>query len=71
MIPTPLPIDQDKKKEYVENPNACNFISNVLSNLEFTKLMSCESTKEIWDKLININEGDDKLKKVKLQTFRR
>ncbi len=29
------------------------------------------STKEIWDKLINIYEGDIKLKRAKLQTHRR
>ncbi|KAH9328904.1 hypothetical protein KI387_001012, partial [Taxus chinensis] len=38
---------------------------------EFIKVMHCESTKEIWDKLKNIYEGDDKVKKTKLQTHRR
>ena len=32
--------------------------------------MHCESTKEIWDKLKNIYEGDDKVKGAKLQTYR-
>jgi hypothetical protein len=33
--------------------------------------MHCGSTKEIWDKLQNIYEGNDNLKKEKLQTLRR
>ena len=32
--------------------------------------MHCETTKEIWDKLKNIYEGDDKVKGEKLQTYR-
>ena len=32
--------------------------------------MHCETTKEIWDKLRNIYEGDDKIKGAKLQTYR-
>ena len=33
--------------------------------------MHCTSTKEIWDKLKNVYEGDGKVKGVKLQTCRR
>jgi hypothetical protein len=36
----------------------------------YTKVVNCESTKEIWDKLKNIYEGDAKVKGAKLQTFR-
>jgi hypothetical protein len=43
----------------------------VCSESEFVKVMHCESTKDIWDKLQNIYEGDDKVKKAKLQTHRR
>ena len=32
--------------------------------------MHCETVKEIWDKLKNIYEGDDKVKGEKLQTYR-
>jgi hypothetical protein len=31
------------------------------------KVMGCDTTKEVWDKLKNIYEGDLKVKKVKLQ----
>ena len=32
--------------------------------------MHCETAKEIWDKLKNIYEGDDKVKEGKFQTYR-
>jgi hypothetical protein len=32
--------------------------------------MHCISTKDIWEKLHNIYEGDAKVKEMKLQTFR-
>ena len=32
--------------------------------------MHCETMKEIWDKLKKNYEGDDKVKGVKLQTYR-
>ena len=35
-----------------------------------TKVMTCTSAKEIWDKLKSIHEGDVKIKEVKLQTHR-
>ena len=36
----------------------------------FTKVAHCKSTKDIWDKLWNIYEGDSKVKATKLQTYR-
>ena len=36
----------------------------------FTKVAHCKSTKEIWDKLQNIYEGDSKFKVAKIQTYR-
>jgi hypothetical protein len=41
-----------------------------LTESVYTKVVHCESTKEIWDKLKNIYEGDVKVKGAKLQTFR-
>jgi hypothetical protein len=43
---------------------------NGLSETIFTKVAHCKSTKEIWDKLRNIYEGDTKVKAAKLQTYR-
>jgi hypothetical protein len=36
----------------------------------FTKVSHCKSAKEIWDKLLNIYEGDSKVKATKIQTYR-
>ena len=41
-----------------------------LAGSEFVKVMHCESTKELWDKLKNIYEGDAKVKNAKLQSYR-
>jgi hypothetical protein len=43
---------------------------NGLSDTVFTKVAHCKSTKEIWDKLQNIYEGDTKVKKTKLHIYR-
>ena len=37
---------------------------------EFVKVMHCSSTKEIWDTLKNVYEGDGNVKGAKLQTYR-
>jgi hypothetical protein len=45
----------------------------ILSGLTPTvssKVMGCNTTKEVWDKLKNIYEGDLKVKHVKLQQHR-
>jgi hypothetical protein len=43
---------------------------NGLSETIFTKVVDCKSSKEIWDKLKNIYEGDSNVKATKLQTYR-
>ena len=43
-----------------------------MSNLDdsiFFKVMHCKTTKDLWDKLQNIYEGDAKVKGDKLQTL--
>jgi hypothetical protein len=50
------------------NSKAINALLNGLSDTVFTKVAHC--TKEIWDKLRNIYEGDSKVKATKLQTYR-
>lgn len=37
---------------------------------EFVKVMHCDSAQVMWDKLRNAYEGDEKVKKAKLQTHR-
>jgi hypothetical protein len=43
---------------------------NSLEDSVFIKVMHFISTKEMWDKLHKIYEGDDKIKKEKLQAHR-
>jgi hypothetical protein len=52
------------------NSKAKNALLNGLSETIFTKVAHCKSTKDIWDKLQNIYEGDSKVKEAKLQTYR-
>lgn len=68
-IPYPLPTDLDGKKAYVENKKALNSIASGLPNSKFTKVMGIRITKDMLDKLIHIYEGDEKVKKEKLQTY--
>ena len=46
-----------------------NFILCKLVEVEFTKLMQYTKMKEVLDKLRSIYEGDEKVKKSKLQTL--
>jgi hypothetical protein len=52
------------------NSKSINALLNGLSDTVFTKVAHCKSTKDIWEKLRNIYEGDSKVKEVKLQTYR-
>eukprot|EP00253_Pinus_taeda_P031626 PITA_31626 len=70
-IPPTLPIDQDERKAYIANAKALNSITSGITDFEFTRVMNCNSAKEMWDKLIGLYGGDSKFKKAKLQTHRR
>jgi hypothetical protein len=69
--PTILQTNAVETKPSENNAKATNAILCGLSKSEFIKVIHCVSTKDIWDKLQNIYEGDDKVKKTKLQTHRR
>jgi hypothetical protein len=68
--PTTPPIDTTGKRLSDNNSKAIGAILNGLEDSVFVKVMHCTSTKEMWDKLQKIYEGDDKVKKEKLQTHR-
>ena len=70
-IPKTLPTDNVRKKASEHNAKAMNVIFCGLSELKFFKVMYCESTKYIWDKIQTIYEGDDEVKKENIQTHRR
>ena len=64
------PTDAQGKRAYEGNSKALNAILSGLTETVFVKVMHCDTTKEVWDKLKNIYEGDDKVKGAKLQTYR-
>jgi hypothetical protein len=68
--PTVPPTNDKVVKLGENNSKAKNELLNGLSDTVFTKVAHCKSTKEIWDKLRNIYEGDSKVKTTKLQTYR-
>ena len=65
-VPTTLPIDNIGGKLHEGNSKEMNAILSGLIDSVFVKVMHCESAKEIWDKLKNIYEGDEKVKGAKL-----
>lgn len=64
------PIDGQGNLAYEGNSRAMNAILSGLTETIFIKVMHCDTAKEVWDKLKNIYEGDDKVKGAKLQTYR-
>jgi hypothetical protein len=65
-----LPTNEKAVKLGENNSKAINALLNGLSDTVFTKAAHYKSTKDIWNKLRNICEGDSKVKAVKLQTYR-
>ena len=64
------PIDTVELGQYEGNAKALNAILSGLTNTVFTKVMQCTSTKQAWDKLKIIYEGESKVKESKLQTYK-
>ena len=64
--PNTAPSDTAAKKLRNDNSRDVNAILGGLANPIFVKVMQCKSTKEIWDKLKVIYEGDGKVNKEKL-----
>jgi hypothetical protein len=69
-IPTVPPTNDKVVKLGQNNSKATNALLNGLSEIVFTKVAHCMSTKEILDKIQNIYEGDTKVKAIKIQTYR-
>ena len=66
-----VPPTNDKVVKLSENDSkSINSLFNGLSDTVFTKVAHYKSTKEIWDKLQNIYEGDTKVKATNIQTYR-
>jgi hypothetical protein len=69
-MPTTPPTDKDGKKLNKNNSKDKGTILSSLDDSIFVKVMHCKTTKDIWDKLQNIYEGDTKFKGAKSQTLR-
>eukprot|EP00253_Pinus_taeda_P028481 PITA_28481 len=69
-FPSATPTDPAEKKKYETNAKAVNTLLGFLSQSEFVKVMQFKSAKEIWDKIVLSYEGDDQVKRAKLQTLR-
>eukprot|EP00253_Pinus_taeda_P026014 PITA_26014 len=69
-FPSATPTDAAEKKKYETNAKAVNTLMGCLSQTEFVKVMQYKSTKEIWDKIVLSYEGDEQVKRAKLQTLR-
>jgi hypothetical protein len=62
--------NKDDNLEFSFNAKAMNAILSGLVEAKFVKVMHLETAKEVWDKLINSYEGNEKVKDAKLQTYR-
>jgi hypothetical protein len=67
---TTPPTDKHGKKLSENNSKAKGTILRSLNDSVFFKVMHCKTTKDLWDKLQNIYEGDTKVKGDKIQNLR-
>jgi hypothetical protein len=68
--PSIPPANDKAMKIGQNNSKSTNALLKGLGESIFTKVTHCKSTKDIWDKLQNIYEGDSKVKATKLQTYK-
>ena len=59
---------KDEKSAFTFNAKAMNATLSVLVESEFVKVMHLETAKDMWDKLVNSYEGNEKVKDAKLQS---
>jgi len=69
-FPSTTPTDPAEKKKYETNAKTVNTLLGCLSQSEFVKVMQYKSAKKIWDKIVLSYEGDEQVKRAKLQTLR-
>ena len=67
--PKTRPSTSEEIEECQNNATAMNAILAGLGETEFFKVMNYSTTKEIWDKLETIYQGDSKVQQAKLQTY--
>lgn len=64
-----VPTDAAEKKTYETNAKVVNSLLGSVKESEFVKVMQLNTTKQIWDRIIQSYEGDTKVKSAKLQTL--
>jgi len=69
-FPSAIPTDAAERKQYELNAKVVTVLLGSLTQSEFMKIMHYKSAKEIWDKIILSYEGDEQVKRAKLQTLR-
>ena len=69
-FPSAIPTDVAKRKQYELNAKAVTVLLGSLTQSEVMKVMHFKSAKEMWDKIILSYEGDEQVKRAKLQTLR-
>ena len=62
--------NENRKKINLNHSKDKNSLLNGLGDSIHGKFMYYSFAKEIWDKLQNIYEGDEKVKETKIQTYR-
>jgi hypothetical protein len=67
VIPNNAPTDPNENKLMSCNSKSIHVILGALAPTIASKVMGCNTAKEVWDKLKSIYEGDPKVKQVKLQ----
>ena len=70
IYPKSPPSNLERIKQFGYNDKVVIAILAGLAKTIFAKVMHCKTTKDIWEKLQTIYEGDTKVKRVKLQTFK-
>jgi hypothetical protein len=70
VIPNNPPIDPNEKKLMSCNSKSRHVILSALAPTIARKVMGYNNSKDVWDKLKSIYEGDPKVKQVKLQRHR-
>ena len=68
VLDTTLVVRTIERQIFENNANALYIIHAGLIGSIFVKVMHYTSTKETWDKLKNVYEGDGKVKGAKIQT---
>ena len=66
-VPKDTPTEAGERKKFWEHAKALNTLQAGISKKVLTKVLTCKSAKELWDKLETIYAGDSKVNMEKIQ----